>query len=131
LTERKEEVLHLLWELVVHTASAVRSTIVHLFDALVTVLQTEEVIKRVLPALITLAADPDAAVKVDSIQALGIVAINVDDVTVLDKIKLQLDAFVEDDSPNSRVTVTKVFANMIPHIQANFREHCKLLFVYI
>jgi len=123
LTERKEEILNLLWELVVHTASSVRSAIVHLFEGLITVLHNEEIMKRILPALITLAADPDITVKIESIQALGILAINVEDTGVLDKIKLQLNVFMEEDNYNSRTTITKVFTNMIPHIQAHFRDY--------
>ncbi len=41
------------------------------------VLHSEEVIKRVLPALVTLSADPDPAVRLEAIQALGLVAVNV------------------------------------------------------
>ena len=127
-TDRKEETLLLLSDLVVHTASHVRSVIVALLDALVIVLHSEEVVKRVLPALVTLSADPDPAVRLEAIQALGLVAVNVEDPIVLEKVKTQFESFIEDDSHNHRVTITKVFTNMIPHVQAHFRDHCKRKF---
>ena len=50
------------------------------------VLSSEEVIRRVLPALITLAGDPDSIVKTASIQAFGNVALaNAEDKAVSGK----------------------------------------------
>jgi hypothetical protein len=40
-------------------------------------------------------------------------------------VKGQFESFIEDDSHNHRVTITKVFTNMIPHVQPHFRDHCK------
>jgi len=121
-TSKTPQVLNLLWELIVHPANHVRSCIAILFNGIIPVLNPEEVVKKVLPALVTFSSDPDKAVRFASLQALGNVAINVEDPQILEKIQVQFTSYLDDDSHATRYEVVKIFTRMIPTVQSRFRD---------
>jgi len=121
-SERKSQILNLFKDLAVHPANYVRSCVVSLFNSMITVLNSDEVGKRVVPILITLASDPDKLVRSASIQAFGNVAINMDDTLVVDKIKNQFDTFLEDDAHATKVEIAKTFSNIIPNVSQPLRD---------
>jgi len=121
-TSKTPQVLNLLWELIVHPANHVRSCIAILFNGIIPVLNPDEVVKKVLPALVTFSSDPDKTVRFSSLQALGNVAINVEDAQILEKIQVQFTSYLDDDSHATRYEVVKIFTRMIPTVQSRFRD---------
>jgi len=63
-------VLSILWQLVNHQDTKTRLAVIDSFEVLLGALDTEQVARRVLPALFTLSRDADPSVTVRSIQAL-------------------------------------------------------------
>eukprot|EP01114_Cavostelium_apophysatum_P013423 TRINITY_DN3251_c0_g1_i1.p1 TRINITY_DN3251_c0_g1~~TRINITY_DN3251_c0_g1_i1.p1 ORF type:complete len:976 (-),score=360.72 TRINITY_DN3251_c0_g1_i1:1541-4468(-) len=122
-TERAtSQVLNVLWDLLVHPVNYVRVCVVTLFDGIISVLTPDEVAKRVLPALVTLGSDPDKMVKFATLRALSSVAANVEDSAIMDKITVQLNSFLEDQTQAARIELAKNFKRMIPLVQAKFRD---------
>jgi hypothetical protein len=109
---------------------------------------------HVLPALITLGSDQNSAVKYASIDALGAVAqhlkndmvwkhslfyfsyrlyilcvmplVNVLHCQVVDKIHIQMDAFLEDGSHEATISVIRALAVAVPHSTDRLREYILL-----
>jgi len=119
--ERKQEILHLLYDFVVHPANYVRHCTVQILDALISILNSEEVSKNLLPALSTLGGDHDFAIRSSSIQAFGNVArANLEDSGILDTIGHQMISFLEDEK--NRIPVIKVLTTLVPTVPASFRD---------
>ncbi|KAF2313817.1 hypothetical protein GH714_013621 [Hevea brasiliensis] len=82
-------IFNILWEMVVpHIDAKVVST-------------------HVLPALVTLGSDPNSIVKYASIDAFGAVAEHFKNDMIVDKIRVQMDAFLEDGSHEATVAVVR------------------------
>jgi hypothetical protein len=102
----------------------VRATLAQLYNNLIPVLSSDEISKKIVPALATLGADPDKIVRIYIIRAYGNLAVNVDDPFVLEKVGTQLSTFFEDDRHSTRIELAKIFIQMIPTVSPKFRDHC-------
>jgi len=119
--ERKQEILNLMCDLVTHPANFVRSSVVLIFGGLISILNMEQIVKKVIPSLVTLAGDPETSVRTASIQTFGtVVLVNLEDKEIMDKISRQLSSLLEDEK--NRIPVIKVYTKLIPSVPAPFRD---------
>ncbi|XP_066971984.1 RAB11-binding protein RELCH homolog isoform X1 [Macrobrachium rosenbergii] len=97
LTPRNQEsVLGALWSCVVHESSMVRKCSAGLWAVVVTGVEDAALGTRVVPALVTLATDPDISVKASALQPLAVVITTSTNTEVLDKVWLQLETLCDD-----------------------------------
>eukprot|EP01104_Vermistella_antarctica_P009958 TRINITY_DN2626_c0_g1_i1.p1 TRINITY_DN2626_c0_g1~~TRINITY_DN2626_c0_g1_i1.p1 ORF type:complete len:1221 (+),score=334.34 TRINITY_DN2626_c0_g1_i1:256-3918(+) len=115
-------IIELMWELVVHPATQVRAAISQLFKLLINVASSTQVVKRILPALITLSNDMDKVVRFHSVQPLGAVAVSVSEDQILEKVNTQFDLIMDDSSAAISGEVVLTFGQIIPNVKANFRD---------
>ncbi|KAL6007589.1 hypothetical protein ACLOJK_033088 [Asimina triloba] len=71
---------------------------------------------HVLPALVTLGSDQNLNVKYASIDAFGIVAQHFKTDTIVDKIRVQMDAFLEDGSHEATIAVVHALVVASTHL---------------
>ncbi|VAH60805.1 unnamed protein product [Triticum turgidum subsp. durum] len=97
-------IFHILWEMVVSSDTNLKTSAAALLKALVPYVGVKVASTHVLPALITLGSDQNSAVKYASIDALGAVAQHFKSDMVVDKIHIQMDAFLEDGSHEATIS---------------------------
>lgn len=93
-----EAVLAALWASVVHRAPAVRCAAAGLWGAAVTGAEDGALGPRVVPALVTLAADPEPRVKAATLTPLAAALAAANTPEVVDKVWLQLETLADDPS---------------------------------
>ncbi|KAF7036421.1 hypothetical protein CFC21_047092 [Triticum aestivum] len=108
-------IFHILWEMVVSSDTNLKTSAAALLKALVPYVGVKVASTHVLPALITLGSDQNSAVKYASIDALGAVAQHFKSDMVVDKIHIQMDAFLEDGSHEATISVIRALAVAVPH----------------
>jgi hypothetical protein len=81
---------------------------------------------HILPALITLGSDQTLTVKYASIDAFGAVAQHFKNDMVVEKIRIQMDAFLEDGSHEATISVIRALAVAVPHSTDRLREYILL-----
>ncbi|CAI5465311.1 unnamed protein product [Closterium sp. Yama58-4] len=121
--EHRETLSSVGWELVVNQAPAVRITAAVIFQTLAPFVDMKRVSQQVLPALITLGSDPVPEVKHSTIAALGSVAQQFKDAPIVDKIRVQLDSFLEEGSHEAVVAVLKTLTAAVPVTSTTLREY--------
>nr|XP_045597864.1 RAB11-binding protein RELCH homolog [Procambarus clarkii] len=94
----QESVLGALWSCVVHKSSMVRACSAGLWGVVVSSVEDGALGSRVVPALVTLATDPDIHVKASAVHPLATVITTTTNTEVLDKVWLQLETLCEDPS---------------------------------
>ncbi|VAH76564.1 unnamed protein product [Triticum turgidum subsp. durum] len=97
-------IFHILWEMVASSDTYLKTSAAALLKALVPYVGVKVASTHVLPALITLGSDQNSAVKYASIDALGAVAQHFKSDMVVDKIHIQMDAFLEDGSHEATIS---------------------------
>ncbi|GBG63021.1 hypothetical protein CBR_g34722 [Chara braunii] len=115
--------LGVLWELVMNPHAAVRVTASILLKEMVPSVDSRTIAQQVLPALVTLGSDPNVEVKYSTIGALGAVAQQCKDEAVVDKVRVQIDSFLEDGSHEALVGVVKTLTVAIPFATQSIREY--------
>mmetsp|Transcript_22531 Transcript_22531/g.37794 ORF Transcript_22531/g.37794 Transcript_22531/m.37794 type:complete len:1030 (+) Transcript_22531:130-3219(+) len=115
-------VLASLYELLVDPGVPVRMTSLHLFQTLIGVMDPTAVVKRVLPALMTLAGDSDRSVKLAAVSAFGTLVAHGIDREAIDKISLQFEAFLEEGAHDVTLQVLRTFADILPNCTALLRD---------
>ncbi|XP_047938794.1 RAB11-binding protein RELCH homolog [Salvia hispanica] len=78
---------------------------------------------NVLPALVTLGSDQNLNVKYASIDAFGAVAQHFKSDVIVDKIRIQMDAFLEDGSHEATIAVVRALLVAVPHTTARLRDY--------
>lgn len=116
-------IFNILWEMVVSSDTNLKTSAAALLKALVPYVGVRVASTHVLPALITLGSDQNSAVKYASIDALGAVAQHLKDDMVVDKIHIQMDAFLEDGSHEATISVIRALAVAVPHSTDRLREY--------
>ncbi|XP_037405556.1 RAB11-binding protein RELCH homolog isoform X3 [Triticum dicoccoides] len=116
-------IFHILWEMVVSSDTNLKTSAAGLLKALVPYVGVKVASTHVLPALITLGSDQNSAVKYASIDALGAVAQHFKSDMVVDKIHIQMDAFLEDGSHEATISVIRALAVAVPHSTDRLREY--------
>ncbi|XP_042232742.1 RAB11-binding protein RELCH homolog isoform X1 [Homarus americanus] len=98
LERNQESVLGALWSCVVHKSNMVRACSAGLWSVVVGNVEDGALGSRVVPALVTLATDPDIHVKASAVHPLATVITTTTNTEVLDKVWLQLETLAEDPS---------------------------------
>ncbi|MED6142983.1 hypothetical protein PIB30_002807 [Stylosanthes scabra] len=97
----------ILWEMVVSTSVNMKINAAKLLKVIVPYIDAKVASTHVLPALITLGSDQNLNVKYASIDAFGAVAQHFKNDTIVDKIRVQMDAFLEDGSHEATIAVIR------------------------
>ncbi|XP_015261943.1 PREDICTED: lisH domain and HEAT repeat-containing protein KIAA1468 homolog [Gekko japonicus] len=121
-----ELLLTVLWYGVVHTSALVRCTAARMFELLVKGVHETLVAQRVVPALITLASDPEISVRIATIPAFGTIMETVTQRELLERVKMQLASFLEDpqyqDQHSLHTEIIKTFGRVGPNAEPRFRD---------
>lgn len=77
---------------------------------------------EVLPAMITLSADPDHTVRSQVLLTMGKLVLNLSSEKDFDKIGLQFDSFFSDPNRVYAYETLKLLSSIIPKVDATFRD---------
>nr|GEV83754.1 lisH domain and HEAT repeat-containing protein KIAA1468 homolog [Tanacetum cinerariifolium] len=113
--EHHNGVFNILWEMVVSSNMDLKINAANLLKAIVPYVDAKVVSAHVLPALVTLGSEPDIHVLYASIDAFGTVAQNFKTDVIVDKIRVQMDAFLEDGSHEAVIAVIRALVVAVPH----------------
>ncbi len=123
--EKKEQILNMLWDLVVNPSSEVRFVVIKVMQAMITILTHNELMNRVLPALVTMSSDPDRKVRMGTIKTFTHLASNTTDEAVLAKVAIPLESFLNDSNSKTVVETLNTLVPIIPNVSSKFRDSCK------
>lgn len=121
--EHHRIIINVLWEMVVSTNANVKISAANLLKVLVAYVDMKVASTQILPALVTLGSDPNLLVKHSSIDAFGAVAQHFKNDVIVDKIRVQMDAFLEDGSHEAAVAVVRALAVAVPLTTDRLREY--------
>jgi hypothetical protein len=116
-------IFNILWEMVVSSDTTLKINATALLKALVPYVDVKVASTHILPALITLGSDQTLTVKYASIDAFGAVAQHFKNDMVVEKIRIQMDAFLEDGSHEATISVIRALAVAVPHSTDRLREY--------
>ncbi|KAM7255603.1 hypothetical protein ACFE04_008501 [Oxalis oulophora] len=103
--EHHSMIFNILWEMVVSSNIDMKITAANLLKVIVPYIDAKVASTHVLPALVTLGTDQTLNVKYASIDAFGAVAQHFKNDMIIDKIRIQMDAFLEDGSHEAAMAV--------------------------
>ncbi|KAM1189664.1 hypothetical protein ACFX2J_025312 [Malus domestica] len=98
-------IFKLLWEMVVSSNIDMKINAANLLKVIVPYIDAKVASTHILPALVTLGSDQNLSVKYASIDAFGAVAQHFRNDMIVDKIRVQMDAFLEDGSHEAAIAV--------------------------
>ncbi|KAL3527015.1 hypothetical protein ACH5RR_011671 [Cinchona calisaya] len=98
-------IFNILWEMVVSSNINMKIYAANLLKSIVPYTDAKVASTHVLPALVTLGSDQNLNVKHASIDAFGAVVQHFKNDMIVDKIRVQMDAFLEDGSHEARIPV--------------------------
>ncbi|PQQ12717.1 lisH domain and HEAT repeat-containing protein isoform X2 [Prunus yedoensis var. nudiflora] len=98
-------IFNLLWEMVVSSNIDMKINAANLLKVIVPYIDAKVASTHILPALVTLGSDQNLSVKYASIDAFGAVAQHFKNDMIVDKIRVQMDAFLEDGSHEATLAV--------------------------
>ncbi|XVF20742.1 hypothetical protein REPUB_Repub12eG0029200 [Reevesia pubescens] len=116
-------IFNILWEMVVSSNMEMKIGAASILKVVVPYIDAKVASTHVLPALITLGSDQNLNVKYASIDALGAVAQHFKNDMIVDKIRVQMDAFLEDGSHEATIAVVRSLAVAVPHTTERFRDY--------
>ncbi|CAD5117095.1 DgyrCDS5906 [Dimorphilus gyrociliatus] len=118
--------LIVLWEAVVHSSLKVRSLSAKVFEGLLKRMSPANISNRIIPALVTLSSDPEMSVRRATISPLTSIIETVSSREVLDKVRLQLQSFMDDNLYEGehllQLELIHSLARVVPNADANFRD---------
>lgn len=121
--EHHTMVFNIFWEMVVSSNIEMKISAAHLFKVIVPYIDAKLASTHVLPALVTLGSDQNLSVKYASIEAFGAVAQHFKNDTIVDKIRVQMDAFLEDGSHEATLAVIRALVVAVPHATDRLRDY--------
>ncbi|KAI5073490.1 hypothetical protein GOP47_0011503 [Adiantum capillus-veneris] len=124
--EQHAVIVGVLWELVVNSNPDVKISVASIMKVLVPYVNSKIATHDILPALVTLASDPNLLVKYSSIEAFGAIAQHFKDEVIMDKLRVQMDAFLEDGSHEATVAVIRTLAVAVPLTTSSLRDYILL-----
>lgn len=116
-------IFNISWEMVVSSNVNLKIFAANLLKILVPYIDVKVASTHVLPALVTLGSDQNLNVKYASIDAFGAVAQQFKSDTIVDKIRIQMDAFLEDGSHEATISVVRALVVAVPHTTDRLREY--------
>ncbi|CAH2072626.1 unnamed protein product [Thlaspi arvense] len=120
--EHHNMIFGILWEMVVDSTAELKINAAKLLKTIVPYIDAKVASGNVLPALITLGSDQNLNVKYASIDAFGSVAQHFKVDMIVDKILVQMDAFLEDGSHEAIIAVIRALIVAIPHTTERLRD---------
>ncbi|ESO82885.1 hypothetical protein LOTGIDRAFT_108770 [Lottia gigantea] len=121
-----ELLLVVLWDGVVHSSPLVRASAASMFELLIKGIDDILISTRVVPALVTLANDPETAVRISTIPSIGAILENNTNRSVLDRVYMQLQTFFDDpmyrDQHDMQVELIRTLAGVGANTEPKFRE---------
>ncbi|XP_067136954.1 RAB11-binding protein RELCH homolog [Centruroides vittatus] len=121
-----ETALAMLWDGVVHTSALVRTSSGRLFEILVGVASETLLKNRIVPALVTLASDPEIEVRIATIQAFGSILEVTSQKDLLDKVHMQFQTFLDDpqylNQHTFQIEIIRTFARVGSNIDPKYRD---------
>ncbi|KHN27478.1 LisH domain and HEAT repeat-containing protein KIAA1468-like protein [Glycine soja] len=115
-------IFNILWEMVVSSNVNMKISAAKLLKAIVPYIDAKLTSTHALPALITLGSDQNLNVKCASIEPFGVVAQRFKNEMIVDKIRVQMGAFLEDGSHEATIAVIRLsFAFYV-----GFLKSCRL-----
>ncbi|KAK2365465.1 RAB11-binding protein RELCH [Trifolium repens] len=121
--ENQGMIFEILWEMVVSSNMNMKITAAKLLKVLVPYIDVKVASTHVLPALVTLGSEQDLDVKCASIDAFGAVAQHFKNETIVDKIRVQMGAFIEDGSHEATIAVIHALVVAVPHTTEQLRDY--------
>ncbi|XP_010549912.1 PREDICTED: lisH domain and HEAT repeat-containing protein KIAA1468 homolog [Tarenaya hassleriana] len=121
--EHHSMIFNILWEIVVSSNAELKINAAKLLKTIVPYIDEKVATTHVLPALVTLGSDQNLNVKYASIDAFGAVAQHFKVDMIVDKIRVQMDAFLEDGSHEATIAVVRALLVAIPHTTEQLREY--------
>lgn len=116
-------IFNILWEMVVSSNINMKIYAANLLKSIVPYIDAKVASTHVLPALVTLGSDQNLNVKYASIDAFGTVAQHFKIETIVDKIRVQMDAFLEDGSHEATLAVIRALVVAIPRTTEQLRDY--------
>ncbi|KDP32975.1 hypothetical protein JCGZ_13006 [Jatropha curcas] len=116
-------IFSILWEMVVSTNVDMKINAAFLVKVIVPYIDAKVASTHILPALITLGSDQNLNVKYASIDAFGAVAQHFKNDMIVDKIRVQMDAFLEDGSHEATIAVVRGLLVAVPHTTERLRDY--------
>ncbi|XP_042501337.1 RAB11-binding protein RELCH homolog [Macadamia integrifolia] len=116
-------VFNILWEMVVSANVNLKISAANLLKVLVPYIDAKLASTHVLPALVTLGSDQNLNVKYASIDAFGAVAQHFKSDMIIDKIRVQMDSFLEDGSHEATIAVVRALVVAVPHTTDRLRDY--------
>lgn len=116
-------IFNILWEMVVSSNVNMKTNAAALLKVLVPYIDIKVASTHVLPALVTLGSDQNLNVKYASIDAFGAVAQHFKNDMIVDKIRIQMDAFLEDGSHEATISVIRALVVAVPHTTDRLQEY--------
>ncbi|KAI8018471.1 RAB11-binding protein RELCH [Camellia lanceoleosa] len=116
-------IFNILWEMVVCSNINMKISATNLLKVIVPYIDAKVASTHVVPALVTLGSDQNLNVKYASIDAFGTVAQHFKNDMIVDKIRVQMDAFLEDGSHEATVAVVRALVVAVPHTTDRLRDY--------
>ncbi|XP_020238059.1 RAB11-binding protein RELCH [Cajanus cajan] len=116
-------VFNILWEMVVSSNVNMKISAAKLLKAIVPYIDAKVASTHALPALVTLGSDQNLNVKCASIDAFGAVAQRFKNEMIVDKIRVQMGAFLEDGSHEATIAVIRALVVAIPNTTEQLRDY--------
>ncbi|CAJ1948217.1 unnamed protein product [Sphenostylis stenocarpa] len=122
-------IFNILWEMVVNTDVNMKIRAAKLLKAIVPYIDAILASTHSLPALVTLGSDKNVNAKCASIDAFGVVAQRFKNEMIIDQIRVQIGAFLEDGSHEATVSVIRALVVAIPNTAEQLRDYISLTFL--
>ncbi|XP_023550500.1 lisH domain and HEAT repeat-containing protein KIAA1468 [Cucurbita pepo subsp. pepo] len=116
-------IFNILWEMVVSSHISMKTSAANLLKVIVPYTDSKVASTHILPALVTLGSDPNLNVKYASIDAFGAVAQHFKNDIIVEKIRVQMDAFLEDGSHEATIAVVRALVVAVPHTTERLRDY--------
>ncbi|KAL8472622.1 hypothetical protein ACS0TY_029723 [Phlomoides rotata] len=123
LEENHIIVFNILWEMIATSDVNLKIRAANLLKVIVPYTDVKVASAQVLPALVTLGSDQNLNVKYASIDAFGAVAQHFKNDVIVDKIRIQMDAFLEDGSHEATIAVIRALLVAVPNTTNGLRDY--------
>lgn len=122
-SEHHSMIFNILWEMVVSSNTDMKVCATNMLKVMVPYIDAKVASTHVLPALVTLGSDQNLSVKYASVDAFGSVAQHFKNEMIVDKIRVQMDAFLEDGSQEATIAVVRALVVAVPHTTDKLRDY--------
>ncbi|KAL6529931.1 hypothetical protein OROMI_028576 [Orobanche minor] len=121
--ENHSIIFNIIWEMIASIDANLKINAAKLLKVIVPYIDAKVASSHVLPALVTLGSDQNLNVKYASIDAFGAVAQHFKNDMIVDKIRVQMDTFLEDGSHEANIAVIRALLIAVPHTTYKLRDY--------